>query len=143
MIIGGLCQSAYLDFVMAVHQPQDRYMIALYGVGANVNHKTTAYIAQGEIVGEGYKAGGTLLKGYEAKLLTKGGNAVAYIDWDDPQWENSSIKATAALIYNASKGNKAVTVLDFGKEYISGSGLFIVVLPEPGDTACVAIGDEL
>ena len=143
MIIGGMCQSAYLDFATAVHAPQDRYMIALYKAGADVNHRTTVYTAQGEVVGDGYKSGGELLRGYEAKLMTKSGNAVAYIDWDDPQWENSTIKASAALIYNASKGNKAVTVLDFGKEYTSGNGIFMVVLPEPGDTACIAIGDEL
>lgn len=143
MIIGGLCQSAYLDFATGVHQPQDRYMIALYNANATINHRTTAYTSQGEVDGDGYKSGGTLLKGYEAKLLTKGGNAVAYIDWDDPQWENSTLKAGAALIYNASKANKAVTVLDFGREYASGNGIFMVVLPEPGDTACIAIGDEL
>ena len=142
MIIGGLCQSGYLDFATGVHQPQDKYMIALYTSTADITHKTTIYKTQGEVVGEGYNAGGALLEGYEAKLLVKGGNAVAYIDWDDPQWDNSTIKASAGLIYNHSKGNKAITVLDFGKEYASGNGIFMIVLPEPGDTACIAIGDE-
>jgi len=143
MIIGGLCHSAYLDLVTGVHQPKDRYMIALYTAGASVNHSTTTYTSQGEVSGMGYESGGIALEGYEAKLQTKAGNAVAYLDWDDPQWDDSTIKARAALIYNASKSNKALTVLDFGKEYVSGNGIFLVVLPEPGDTACVALGDEL
>lgn len=141
MIIGGLCHEAYLNILMGVHNPKDRYMIALYTAAANINHTTMSYVTQNEVHGLGYEAGGILLEGYEAKLKKKPGGAVAYLDWDDPEWTKCTIKARCALVYNASKDNKALCVLDFGREYASDNGTFLVVLPEPGDTACVSIGD--
>ena len=54
----------------------------------------------------------------------------AFLDWTtDPVWPDATITARGALIYNATQGNKAVGVLDFGQDISSFSAPFTVELP--------------
>ena len=46
-----------------------------------------------------------------------------------PQWSTATITARGALIYNSSKSNKAVAVLDFGTDKTSTAGNFTVQFP--------------
>jgi len=70
------------------------------------------YTTSGETSGTGYTAGGKILTG--VTVLTSG--TTAYVDFADPSWDPAVFTARGALIYNASKSNKAIAVLDFGSD---------------------------
>jgi hypothetical protein len=92
---------------------------------------TTAYAITNEVVGTGYTAGGVTLSGFN--VTTSGTTAI--LDFTtDPSWASASITARGALIYNSSKSNKAVYVLDFGSDITSTNGTFAVALPTPDAT---------
>jgi hypothetical protein len=38
------------------------------------------------------------------------------VDFDDTVWSSANFTTRCALIYNASKSNKAIAVLDFGSD---------------------------
>lgn len=113
--------------------------MALYTRDATLIPETVSYTAAKEVVGQGYTAGGQALTGY-LSILESG---VALLDWDDPIWLRATITARAALIYNFSKENRALAVLDLGSDFISTNGNFTVTLPEPTPTtAIIRIGNN-
>lgn len=130
MIVSGLCQCALQDFMDGVHQPGDDYRIALYGESATLHPYTTAqYSPVGEVSGQGYHAGGQSLKG----RVSGTGQGSGWLGWrTSPRWANSTIRARGALIYNKSKGGRAIAVFDFGKEVVSTNGPFDIPMPQPG-----------
>jgi len=101
--------------------------IALYTAAASLSKATTAYSPAHEVVGAGYTPGGLVLTG----LLTAIEGDSAGLIWSDPIWPTATITARGALVYHASKGNKAVAVLDFGEDVTSTHGRFTVALPAP------------
>ncbi len=118
--------SAKLDFAKGIHDAGDVYKIALYTESATLGKATRVYSAVNEVPDSGtYVAGGQILTGYSAGL---DGDA-AIIDWNDPVWLSATIAAAGALIYNSSKSNKAVAILDFGGVIASTNGTFLVTLP--------------
>lgn len=128
MITQGLTRSFLLEILQGIHQPGDVYRMALYGERAVLSELTTTYTTEGEVIGSpGYDAGGQVLTGYRAVLDGKS----ATLDFDDPSWPHSSITARGALLYNASRDNRAVVVIDFGKIFTSTNGSFAVIRPEP------------
>lgn len=133
-ITQAMCDQFKLDVLGGVHQPGDTYKIALYTSAATLDKTTTAYSSTNEVSGTGYTAGGLTLTGYTRALS----GDVAYLDWTtDPQWTVSSLTARGALIYNASRANAAMAVIDFGQDYTDTNGNFTVVLPAPGATAII------
>lgn len=100
----------------------DVFMIALYTGNANLNESTTEYASANEVVGSGYSPGGVALTG--ATVNSSG--SVAYVNFDNANF-NASVTARCALIYNLSKANKSVVVLDFGSDKSSSS--FIITMP--------------
>lgn len=116
-----------LDQANGVHQPGDDYKIALFTSAATLNKATTAYAAPNEAAGTGYTAGGKSLTGRAASL----DGDTAIIDFSDPVWANSSITARGCLIYNATRSNKAVVILDFGADVTSSNADFTVQFPLP------------
>ena len=122
------CTSAKAEFLNGIHLSTDTYKIALYTSSATLDASTTAYTTTGEVVGTGYTAGGATLSGFN--VTTSGTTAI--LDWTtDPSWANATITARGALIYNASKSNKALCVLDFTSDKTSTDGTFAVTLPTP------------
>ena len=116
------------EILQGIHDSADTYKMALYTSVATLGASTTAYSATNEVVGTGYTIGGTTLSGFN--VTTSGTTAI--LDFTtDPFWENASITARGALIYNSSKSNKAVYVLDFGSDITSTNGTFAVTLPAP------------
>jgi len=103
----------------------DTFKIALYTSTATLGAGTTVYATTNEVVGTGYTAGGNTLT---AEVTTSGGTT-AFVDFGDTTWVSSTITARGALIYNASKSNKAVAVLDFGADKVSSSGDFVIQMP--------------
>ena len=109
----------------------DTFKIALYTGAANINAGTTAYTASGEVVGAGYTAGGKTL--VISTSPTSGNNnqnvPTAYISFANINWPGSTFTARGALIYNASKGNKSVAVLDFGSDKTVNNNTFQITFP--------------
>ena len=119
------------EVLQGIHDAADTYKMALYTSAATLGTSTTAYSATNEVVGTGYTIGGTTLSGFN--VTTSGTTAI--LDFTtDPSWENATITARGALIYNSSKSNKAVYVLDFGSDITSTNGTFTVTLPAPDAT---------
>lgn len=107
----------------------DTLKMALYTGNADLNPTTTVYTTTGEVVASGYTAGGVVLTGV---TITKGTElttqpAVVYVSFDNPVY-NAALTARGALIYNFSKSNKSIAVIDFGGDKTSTS-TFTVVLP--------------
>ena len=101
------------DLLLGVHDlDTDTIKMALYVATAELNAGTTVYTAAGEVSGTGYVAGGNTL--VSATVLASG--TTAYVDFADTAWDPAGFTARGALIYNASKGNKAIAVLDFGAD---------------------------
>ena len=101
------------EVLLGVHDlVTDTIKIALYTASADLTASTTVYSSSNEVVGTGYTAGGLVLT--SATVLTSG--TTAYVDFADAVWPTAAFTTRGALIYNASKGNKAIAVLDFGAD---------------------------
>jgi hypothetical protein len=119
------------ELYQAVHNlTTDNIYMALYTGSANLNDTTTVYTTDNEVSGGGYVAGGVLMTG--ASINTSG--YTAYVNFDNVQF-NASVTARCALIYNASKGNKAIAVLDFGSDKTSTQ--FTVTMPQNTATSAL------
>ena len=128
-----LTNSFKKEVLEAVHDfTVDTFKIALYDSTANIGATTTVYTTSGEITGTGYTAGGVVLTGATVQLT----GGTAYVDFADATWNPASFTARGALIYNASKSNKAVAVLDFGADKTT-SSVFTVQMPS--NTASTAL----
>ena len=86
------------EVLQGIHDAADTYKMALYTSVATLGTSTTAYSATNEVVGTGYTIGGTTLSGFN--VTTSGTTAI--LDFNDPFWENATITARGALVYNAS-----------------------------------------
>jgi O-acetylhomoserine/O-acetylserine sulfhydrylase-like pyridoxal-dependent enzyme len=108
----------------------DVFYIALYTSSATLSAATTIYSTSDEVVATGYTAGGNILSG--AAITLSG--TTAFVDFANSTWTTATITARGALIYNSSKANKAVAVLDFGGDKSSTAGDFTVIMPTPDAT---------
>lgn len=125
-LTAGICNSFKKEVMQGVHTIEtDIFKIALYSEGATLSPDTTEYDPAGETVGQGYAAGGQELTG--AVLDLDGNTAIA--TFNNATWLNATIDTIGALIYNSSKDNKAVAVIDFGSEISSTNGDFSVQFP--------------
>lgn len=103
----------------------DQIKIALYTANADLNADTTVYTSTNEASGGSYSAGGSVL----SPITVSTSGYTAYVGFPDVSW-TGAITARCALIYNASKSNKSVAVLDFGSDKTSTSGgTFLVTMP--------------
>lgn len=108
----------------------DDLYIALYTANADLNESTTVYTSANEVSGGGYSPGGVLLTG----VTISASGYTAYVDFDNVVF-NASVTARCALIYNASRGNKSIAVLDFGSDKTSTN--FTITMPS--NTASAAL----
>ena len=112
--------------------------IALYTSSASLGATTSAYTTSNEVSGTGYTAGGATLSSQAVAYDST--NQVAYFDAADPAWSTATITARGALIYNNSKSNASIAVLDFGSDYTSTAGTFTIQLPSAAyNTAIIRI----
>ena len=125
MITQGQTQSFKVELCQGVHNfLTDTFKIALYTGLANIGTDTTVYTSTGEVANANYIAGGNVLTG----VTLAGANDVAYINFDNSSWIPAGFTARGALIYNSTKGNKSVAVLNFGSDK-TGVPNFIVQMP--------------
>jgi hypothetical protein len=110
----------------------DTLKIALYTANADLNADTTVYNSANEVPNTGtYTAGGVQLTG--VTINTSG--YIAYVNFDNVSW-TGAITARCALIYNVSKGNKSVAVLDFGADKTS-TTTFLITMPQNTSTTAL------
>jgi hypothetical protein len=113
------------DILLGVHDLEtDTIKMALYLATADLGSATTIYTTTGETSGTGYTAGGEVMTG--VTVLASG--TTAYVDFANTTWNPAAFTARGALIYNASKSNKAIAVLDFGSDKTT-TTVFTVQMP--------------
>lgn len=108
----------------------DSLKMALYTAYADLNADTAEYTTSNEVTGTGYVAGGVAMTG--VSVNTSG--YTAYVNFSNVSF-GASVTARCALIYNASKGNKSIAVLDFGSDKTSAN--FTITMPQ--NTATTAL----
>lgn len=126
-ITQAMCSSFKQQLLLAEHDMDtDVFKIALYTSAATLDASTTVYTTSNEVAtAGGYTAGGNTLAGATVSLT----GTTAFVDFSDTSWTTATITARGALIYNSSKSNKAVAVLDFGSDKISTGGTFTIQFP--------------
>jgi len=116
----------------------DKYKLALYTSSATLNSATTSLLTSSpthEVTSSNYSAGGGALVNNPTSLTA----GVARADFADLSFQNVTLTARGALIYNTSSAttNSAVCVLDFGGDKTATSGTFTVQFPAPTSTAAI------
>lgn len=110
----------------------DTLKMALYTANADLNQATTAYTTTDEITGTGYVAGGEII----ANVVVSSSGYTAYVTFDNVEWDPAIFTARCALIYNASKANRSIAVLDFGSDKTTTTKFTVVM---PANTATSAL----
>ena len=110
------------DLLKAVHDfNTDTFKLALYVATADLGANTTVYGTAGETSGTGYVAGGNTLTGVSV-------NDAGFVTFTNTTWNPAAFTSRGALIYNSTKSNKAVAVLDFGSDKTA-TNTFLVQMP--------------
>lgn len=136
MIQQGQTYSFRQELYLGIHDlDTDVLKIALYNANADVNLDTTVYTTTNEVTGTGYTAGGNTLTGASVNLDTTYG--IVYVSFNNTTWSNASFTCRGALIYNTSKSNKSVAVLDFGNDKSPVNQTFTITFPANTSTNAV------
>lgn len=134
-ILQGMCSSFKQESWLGIHDlDTDTLKLALYTASADLSQATTAYSVStpGQASGTGYAAGGVPLTNVQVLLS----GTTAYVTFDNPVWANASFTCRGGLIYNASKANRAIAVLDFGADKTA-SGTFTIQMPAASATTAL------
>jgi hypothetical protein len=122
--------SFLVELVNGTHDlDTDVLKMALFTDAVTLSKTTTAYSTSGEASGTGYTAGGatmTLTSGYPQAGATD--NTYDF-RFEDVEWTSATFTARQALIYNSSKSNRSILVLDFGRNRQAVSDTFAVRFP--------------
>lgn len=129
-ITQAMCTSFKVELLTATHNFSssggDTFKMALYTSTATMDASTTAYSATNEVAGTNYTAGGVTLTNIQP---SSSGGTTGYTQFSNATFSNVTITARGALIYNSTKSNKAVCVLDFGSDKTATAGDFVVTMP--------------
>lgn len=126
---------AFGDTVVRVATTPDTFKMALYTANASLGADTTVYTTTGEVVGTGYTAGGVVLTAVTPILS----GTTACVSFSTAVWDPAEFTARGALIYNASQGDKAVAVLNFGSDKTATSTFTVTFPPDNADNAIVRV----
>ena len=138
MLIQCITNSFRSEMLQAIHDLRtDTLKLALYTGSANLYPTTTVYTTTDEVVASGYTAGGEILTGVTISTGTASTTepAVVYITFNNPSW-TAALTARGGLIYNASKANRSVAIIDFGSDKTS-TATFTVQMPANTATAAL------
>ncbi len=113
----------------------DVFKLALYVSTATLGASTTSYTSSGEVSSSGtnYTSGGKALVNSGTSVVS----TVAFTDFADLSFQNVTLTARGALIYNTSFSNAAVAVLDFTTDKTATSGTFTIQFPAFTSTAAI------
>lgn len=116
----------------------DTLKMALYTAFSDIGPETTVYTTSNEVTGTGYAAGGVAVTGATISTQTTGPDAgTVYVDFNNVSWPGANFVARGALIYNVTRSNKTVAVLDFGSDKTFTSANNTVTMP--ANTATTAL----
>jgi hypothetical protein len=117
----------------------DTFKIALYTAAANLDAATAVYTTSGEVVGAGYTAGGNTLVISVTPVAANNiaGMPTSYWSFANTTWSGATFTARGALIYNSTKGNRSVVVLDFGSDKTVSNTAFQIVFPTPDANSAI------
>lgn len=137
-ITQALCTSFKVEILQGIHNftasTGDVFKLALYTSSATLDASTTVYSSTNEVANSGtYTAGGGAL----TNITPTSSGTTAFLDFADISFTSATITARGALIYNSSKSNRAVAVLDFGSDKISTTGTFTVQFPTADATNAI------
>lgn len=122
-------QSFLLECTQAIHDfSADTFKVSLHAASAALGSATTAYSTTGEIAnGDGYTTAGAtaaVSSGYPQIVSSQ-----AAVRFDDVVWTLTAAKTFRyALLYNSSKANRAVMVMDVGRD-TAYDGTFTIKFP--------------
>ena len=122
------------ELYQAVHNlATDTLKCALYTANASLNADTTVYSSTNEVSGTGYTAGGVAIT---PSLAIDSSTGIVYIDFSNASW-SGALTARCALIYNASKANRAIAILDVGSNKTSTTTFTVTLPPNTAETALI------
>jgi hypothetical protein len=111
----------------------DTIKIALFNANADLSASTTVYSTNQEVTGTGYTAGGNTLTG----ATVRSNGTTAFVSFDNTTWSSASFTCRGALIYNSSKADRSVAVLNFGSDKIVTNGTLTVEFPNNDVTSAI------
>lgn len=133
MIVQTQTTSFKAELYQAIHDlTTDTLKLALYTAEANLDASTTVYTTANEITGTGYSAGGNVVTG----VTINSSGYTAWVAFNNVLWVPAAFTTRCALLYNASKANRSIAVLDFGSDKTC-INTFTVTMP--GSTATTAL----
>ena len=86
-----------------------------------------------EASGTGYTAGGQIL---DSATITLSGST-AFVDFADEVIVTATVSADGCILYNSSKSNRAIAVIDFGGTKTSTNGDFTIQFPAADATNAI------
>jgi hypothetical protein len=134
-IYQGLTTSFKVDMLNGKQNvASDTLKMALYTAYATLDENTTEYISANEISGTGYTVGGKTL----SNVTINSGSNTVYVSFSNVVWNPAQFTTRGALIYNSSKSNAPIAVLDFGSDKIqTGNNTFTVILPPDTESSAL------
>jgi hypothetical protein len=134
-IYQGLTTSFKVDILEGKQNiASDTLKMALYTAYATLNQDTTAYTSDNEISGTGYTVGGQTL----SNVTINSGSNTVYVSFSNVVWNPAQFTTRGALIYNSTKSNASIAVLDFGSDKIQTSNnTFTVILPPDTESSAL------
>jgi len=113
----------------------DVFKMALYTNAATMDSTTTTYSSTNEVssVSTNYTTGGVTLTNVDP---TTGGTA-GFTQFGNVTFTAVSLTTRGALIYNTSKANRVVCVLDFGADKTATAGDFVITMPANTSTTAL------
>ena len=131
-ITSAVCNSFKTEVLGGIHDlDTDVIKIALIKAnetgtyGASTTNYSSVTGNSDEASGTNYSTGGNTLSGASITL----DSSTAIVDFSDTVWSSATISADGALIYNSSKSNRAIAVIDFGGTVTSTAGDFTIQFP--------------
>ena len=118
----------------------DTFKMALYTGAATIGPTTAAYTTTNEVSGTGYSAGGeTLTVSTTPTTGSNPSNTTMYLSFSNVTWNPASFTCRGALVYNSSKSNKSIFVLDFGTNKTVTAGTLTIQFPTADVNNAIAV----
>ena len=145
-ITTAMCNSFKQELLGGVHDlDTDILKIALIKSSptGTYNKNTTNYSDvtgnSDEATGTNYPATGQVLSAPTdgSTSIINLANDVAFLDFVDEVFQDVTVSADGAILYNSSQGNKAIAVFDFGGTITATAGDFTIVFPDQNSTNAV------
>lgn len=138
MLIQCVTNSFRSEMLQGIHDlATDTLKLALYTSLADLYPTTTAYTSTGEVSTSGYPAGGLVLAGVTIATgpASTTQPSVVYVNFDNLVFP-AAITARGAMIYNLTKADRSIAILDFGADKTM-SPVFTVQMPVASPTTAL------